>query len=87
MIFISFRENDATSPLRNRKYLQGREFMDKKCYAIVKNSGYSLIKLETVLDFAGCKAFLEDTEKLIEENNHVLVDCEHVVELPKDLVS
>lgn len=60
--------------------------MDKKCYAIVKNSGYSLIKLETVLDFAGCKHFLEDAEKLIEENGHVLVDCEHIVEFPKDWV-
>lgn len=57
-----------------------------KSYSIKSNSGFSLVKLDSVLDFANCKLFDEELSTLAGQHNHVLVDCQQVVDLPQDWI-
>lgn len=60
--------------------------MTEKNYKIESHPGYTIIKLDTILDYYNCKSFTEEIDSITEQPNHVLIDCEQIVTLPKDWV-
>lgn len=60
--------------------------MAEKNYKVEVHAGYTLIKLDTILDYYNCKAFNEEIDSITQPDNHVLVDCENIVNLPKDWI-
>jgi len=56
---------------------------DKPCYAIEGREGFTMIKLDGVLDFNNCKAFDSEIDSLPVEH-HVLIDCSSIQAIPKD---
>lgn len=56
---------------------------EKTCYNIEAREGFTVIKLEGVLDYSQCKAFDTTIDSLPAEH-HVLIDCGSVQEIPKD---
>lgn len=55
-----------------------------KNYTIQVNAGYTVINLDSVLDFNNCRLFEEDLAEIASDPNHVLINCEQLVSLPKD---
>lgn len=55
-----------------------------KSFSIERFEGYTVIKLEGVLDFGHCKLFEEQVDVISSGDAHVLVDCETHTQLPKD---
>lgn len=60
--------------------------MAQKNYKVEFKTGYTEIKLDTILDYYNCKAFTDEIESITELPNHVLVNCEQIVSLPKDWI-
>jgi chemotaxis protein CheX len=60
--------------------------MGQKNYKVEFKTGYTEIKLDTILDYANCKTFNDEIDTITELPNHVLVNCEQVVDFPKDWI-
>lgn len=60
--------------------------MAEKKFQIDYYEGYTIVKLDTILDYYNCKKFSEEIESITERANHVLIDCEQIEALPKDWV-
>lgn len=60
--------------------------MAEKNYQIEHHEGYTVVKLDTILDYYNCKRFSEEIDSIAEQANHVLIDCEQIVTFPKDWV-
>lgn len=58
--------------------------MGAKNYNIQINQGYTVINLDSVLDYNNCKSFEQDMTTFTNESNHVLINCEQIVSFPKD---
>lgn len=60
--------------------------MGQKNYKVEIKTGYTEIKLDTILDYYNCKAFTDEIDAITELPNHVLINCEQIVSLPKDWI-
>lgn len=58
----------------------------QKSYSVEYFPGYTIIKLDTILDYYNCKNFVDEIDQITEQPNHVLIDCEQLVNLPKDWI-
>ncbi len=54
-----------------------------KNYNVQYNTGYTIVTLDSVLDWNNCKSFEQEIPTLVNEN-HILINCEQVVSIPKD---
>ncbi len=55
----------------------------RPCYQIDKHEGYTVVKLESNLDFTNCKVFDGQVDEL-SSNVFVVINCDSLPELPKD---
>jgi chemotaxis protein CheX len=58
--------------------------MAAKNYNVQFNTGYTIVNLDSVLDYNNCKSFEHEIPDLMNESNHVLINCEQIVSVPKD---
>ena len=58
--------------------------MGAKNYNVEFNTGYTIVTLDSVLDYNNCKHFEQDIVTFTNTTNHVLINCEQIVALPKD---
>jgi chemotaxis protein CheX len=63
-----------------------RKIMAQKTYKVEVKTGYTEIKLDTILDYYNCKSFNDEIDSITELPNHVLINCEDIVSLPKDWI-
>ncbi len=60
--------------------------MGQKNYSVEFNQGYTIIKLDHLLDYFNCKLFIEEMPSIARKQNHVLINCEKVTAIPKDWI-
>lgn len=58
--------------------------MGAKNYHVEFNTGYTIVNLDSVLDYNNCRYFEKDIDTFTNNANHVLINCEQIVSLPKD---
>jgi chemotaxis protein CheX len=59
--------------------------MGQKNYKVEVKTGYTEIKLDTV-DYFNCKSLTDEIDTITELPNHILINCERIVSLPKDWI-